>query len=79
MSTTSNGKLPAKYVRAERMLEELFEEDSRPSIRWVRTMTAKGEIPFVKIGGKILFDVNQVKQAIDGQPTATKTTKPSPQ
>lgn len=54
-------KLPSRYVSAQRMLAELFEEDSRPSIRWVRTMTASRKIPFVKFGGKVVFDCAAVQ------------------
>ena len=54
-------KLPTRYVNAQRMLEELFEEDSRPSIRWVRTMCSSRKIPFVRFGGKICFDCAAVQ------------------
>ena len=56
--------LPAKYVSPIRLLEILFEEESRPSMRWLRAMTAARKIPFTKLGGKVLFRVAEVEAAL---------------
>ena len=52
---------PNQYVTAIRLLEILFEEGSRPSMRWLRSLTAAKKVPFVKLSGKILFKVSEVE------------------
>ena len=39
-----------KLVDANGLLEALFDEQSRPSLRWLRQMQAQRKIPYVKIG-----------------------------
>ena len=56
--------LPAKYVSPKRLLELLFEEESRPTLRWLRAMTSARKLPFAKIGGKVLFRVSEVEAAL---------------
>jgi hypothetical protein len=53
-----------KLVDAERLLVELFAEGSRPSLRWLRSLTKARAIPFVKIGHLVFFDVELVRQAL---------------
>lgn len=66
--TTTIEQTP-KLVRAERLLEILFEEDSRPSLRWLRQMQAQRKIPYVKIGHLVRFDVDQVRAALENDCT----------
>ena len=70
MSDITNSHAFGGYCTAKRMLELTFEKESRPSMRWVRQMTAERKIPFVKLGGKIMFDLAQVRAALQAQPTA---------
>jgi hypothetical protein len=55
---------PTQLVRAERLLELLFDEYSRPSLRWLRQMQAQRKIPYVKIGHLVRFDVEEVREAL---------------
>ena len=56
---------PPQLVRAERLLEILFDEYSRPSLRWLRQMQSQRKIPYVKIGHLVRFDVDQVRAALE--------------
>jgi len=68
--TTSHHLHPSEragpqLVRGERLLEILFDEYSRPSLRWLRQMQAQRKIPYVKIGHLVRFDVDQVRAALE--------------
>lgn len=56
---------PPQLVRGERLLELLFDEYSRPSLRWLRQMQSQRKIPYVKIGHLVRFDVDQVRAALE--------------
>ena len=60
---TSNGT--NKLVSGPRLLDILFDEDSRPSLRWLRKMQAEGAIPYVKIGHLVRFDVEEVRASLN--------------
>jgi len=53
-----------KLVDANGLLEALFDEYSRPSLRWLRQMQAQRKIPYVKIGHLVRFDVEKVRAAL---------------
>ena len=53
-----------RLVDALGLLEALFDEASRPSLRWVRQMQAQRRIPYVKIGHLVRFDVEEVRQSL---------------
>ena len=53
-----------KLVDAKGLLDALFEEGCRPSVRWVRKMQAGRCIPYVKIGHLVRFDVEEVRAAL---------------
>lgn len=61
----TNTTNPPKLVRAERLLEILFDEYSRPSLRWLRQMQAQRKIPYVKLGHLVRFDVENVRKALE--------------
>lgn len=71
MNTSTETTIPAetapspKLVDAHGLLEALFDEPSRPSLRWLRQMQAQRKIPYVKIGHLVRFDVEKVRQALD--------------
>jgi len=47
-----------------KLLEVLFDPESRPSIRWLRTQTKAKTIPYIRIGHLIFFDVAMVRAAL---------------
>jgi len=53
-----------KLVDARGLLEALFDEDSRPSLRWIREQQANRTIPYVKIGHFVRFHVPSVIAAL---------------
>ncbi len=53
-----------KLVNAQQLLEELFDPECRPSMRWLRSMTKAKAIPFIRIGHLIFFDVDMVRTAL---------------
>jgi len=60
-NTTSQPKL----VDANGLLKSLFEERSRPSLRWIRQMQRQRKIPYMKIGHLVRFDIEQVRAALE--------------
>lgn len=50
-----------KLVNKAQLLKELFDDACRPSMRWLNYQTAAKAIPYVKIGGKVFFDVPKVR------------------
>jgi len=55
----------AKLVTAERLLEILFHEESRPSKRWLEEQRKRRAIPFVKLGRLIFYDPDKVMERIE--------------
>lgn len=55
---------PSKLVDAPTLLEILFDERSRPTVRWLRKMQADGTIPFIKIGHLVRFEVDEVRKSL---------------
>ena len=53
--------LTGKLVNAQAMLNEVFSEECRPSMRWLRTQTKAKTIPHVRIGHLVFFDVEIVR------------------
>ena len=54
-----------QLVDAKRLLQILFDEESRPSDRWLRGLQAQRKIPYVKLGRLVRFDVEKVREAIE--------------
>lgn len=54
--------LTGRLVNAEGLLNELFAEECRPSLRWLRTQTKAKTIPHVRIGHLVFFDVEIVRR-----------------
>ncbi len=55
----------ARLVNARGLLEALFDEESRPSLRWVRQMQVQRKLPYLKIGHLVFFDVEKVRIALE--------------
>lgn len=66
-SATHTATQPATppLVDAHGLLKALFDESSRPSLRWLRQMQAQRKIPYVKIGHLVRFDVEKVRAALE--------------
>ena len=57
-------KTTSKLVDGSKLLEILFEETSRPSLRWLRKMQAEKKVPYIKIGRLVRFDVEEVRTSL---------------
>ena len=53
-----------KRVNAIELLEVLYSEKSRPSLRWLRKMTANGIIPVERHGSRLFYVPSQVVTAL---------------
>jgi hypothetical protein len=52
-------------VSGERLLELIFDEDSRPSARWLHNQKKRRAIPFLKVGRLVRFDPDRVREALN--------------
>jgi hypothetical protein len=52
-------------IRARELLSALFEESSRPSIRWLHYQMQARNIPYYKIGSLVFFDLAAVREALN--------------
>jgi hypothetical protein len=59
----------SQLVDAQGLLEAIFDEASRPTVRWLREQQEKRTIPFVKIGRLVRFDPLQVREALEQRHT----------
>ena len=59
--TASLGRL----VDAKGLLENLFDESCRPSLRWLRTQQKRRAIPSVTIGRLVFFDTEATRAALN--------------
>ena len=67
-SQTEKQSQPAtRYVDAPKLLEILFDEASRPSLRWLRDQQKARALPFAIIGRRVFFDPIIVKAHFDAQ------------
>jgi hypothetical protein len=64
MSKALPSSTGSRLVNADRLLEILFEPESRPSMRWVRNQQKAKTIPFYKIGHLVYFDPAEVKESL---------------
>ena len=56
-------KLEQGLVKAPKLLERLWPDpDERPSLRFIRSLQARGAIPYYKIGGAVYFRVPEVRR-----------------
>ena len=72
--TKQQSQLATRYVDANQLLEVLFDEGSRPSLRWVRDQQRNRTLPFCKIGRRVFFDPLLVKQHLDAKAMKGKST-----
>jgi len=50
-----------KLVDAKALLCLLWEETSRPSLRWLREQQKRRTIPFIKVGARVWFQPSEVQ------------------
>lgn len=53
-----------RFVDAEGLLQSLFDDSSRPTVRWVRDMQKQRKIPHYKVGKLIRFVPSEVMEAL---------------
>lgn len=53
-----------QLVDASGLLKALFEEDCRPSLRWLRDQQKAGTIPCRRLGRLVFFDLDEVRAAL---------------
>lgn len=59
---------PPPLLGAPQLLETLWPDPrSRPSLRFLRKLTAQRVVPFVKLGRLVFFDPLAVRAALDRQ------------
>lgn len=59
--------IKGKLVGAEQMLDAVFAQDCKPSLRWLRTQTKTKAIPHIRIGHLVFFDVEMVRASLAGK------------
>ena len=57
-------EIESRLVDSEGLLEALFPESCRPSMRWLSSMRDKGVVPYFKIGHLIFYDIDLVRAAL---------------
>jgi hypothetical protein len=56
---------PPGFVDAHGLLKAVWpDENSRPSLRWLREMQARRALPFIRIGRRIYFEPERVRAAL---------------
>jgi hypothetical protein len=56
------------FVPGEVLLATLWpDEESRPTLRWLRKMTATRSLPFLKLGNRVWFDPARVRRHLEKQ------------
>jgi hypothetical protein len=51
-----------KLVDAKTLLALLWDEASRPSLRWLREQQARRTIPYIKLGARVWFQPSEVQR-----------------
>jgi hypothetical protein len=54
-----------QYVDGPKLLEILFPEDCRPTMRWLHDQHKARRIPSIKIGRLVFYSPAQVRQALE--------------
>jgi len=58
-----------QLLSSKEILERIFTKESRPSLKTWRRRVKEGQVPCIKLGGKLLFDETQVRKALLEQNT----------
>jgi hypothetical protein len=65
--TMNDLAVKGKLVSAETLLDQLFDPQCRPSLRWLRTQTKAKAIPHVRIGHLVFFDLEMVRATLSAK------------
>jgi hypothetical protein len=69
-SNQTNANTVNTLVNAEGLLKAIFpDENSRPCVRWLRMQQKARTVPYVKWGRLVMFDVAQVRAALEKKNT----------
>ena len=60
----NNIPVKGKLLNAQQLLDQLFDAESKPSLRWLREQTRARAIPFVRIGHLVFFDLDIVRSVL---------------
>lgn len=52
-------------VNGDTLLKELFNQESRPSGRWLSLRIKDRSIPYKKIGRMVFYDVDEVRDVLE--------------
>jgi hypothetical protein len=52
-------------VTGERLLELIFDEGSRPSVRWLHNQKKRRVIPYLKVGRLVRYDPDRVRETLN--------------
>jgi hypothetical protein len=56
---------PLGLLNAPELLEALWpNRNTRPSLRWLRSLQARRAVPFLKVGHKVFFEAERVRAAL---------------
>lgn len=58
------GEFENRLVDAKTLLTRVWDEQSRPSLRWLRQQQAERTIPYVKLGARVWFDPIEVRRCL---------------
>ena len=58
-------RMSGRLVNAQELLDALFTDGARPSLRWLRTQTKARAIPHIRIGHLVFFDVEMVRAYLE--------------
>lgn len=73
MSATETGLSTVRpLLNDEQLLKVLFDEASRPSPYWLRDQRTARKIPFVRMGRRIFYDLEDVRAAIRDRHTVKR-------
>jgi hypothetical protein len=59
-----NTKSEVKLVNAEKLLEALFEPESRPCKRTLWNWVRQGYVPAVRVGKSVFFNLEKVRKRL---------------
>jgi hypothetical protein len=66
-SRTPTDLTPGQLVDGPTLLEILFPEKCRPTLRWLRDQQAQRHVPFIKVGRLVFFDPTKVREQLETQ------------
>ena len=61
---TNELAVKGKLVSAQQLLDQLFDPQARPSLRWLRSQTKAKAIPHIRIGHLVFFGMEMVRATL---------------